>query len=189
MGFTQVRATKRSEPDRRVRIIDVAIEVIAEFAIAGATHGRVAQADDIPLGSMTYHFAGIDELLLEAFRKCADVLPTDFERELAKATSTVEARDAIVGLICGGVLTKPHTMTLLFELYAYMTRKDDFRHIVEVWMARSHAALEQHFPPDIARELDIFIEGTAIQTYTRKKSLSQESVKTFIAKITGDTSI
>ena len=60
---TQVPRRRRHDPQRRDRIIDASLEVIAEHGVAGTSHRRVAAAADVPLGSMTYHFEGMDELL------------------------------------------------------------------------------------------------------------------------------
>ena len=54
---------RRHDPQRRDRIIDACLEVLAEHGVAGTSHRRVAAAAGVPLGSMTYHFTGMDELL------------------------------------------------------------------------------------------------------------------------------
>ena len=59
-------AQRRYDPGRRDRIIDACLDVIAESGVAGTSHRRVAQAADVPLGSMTYHFTGMNDLLHEA---------------------------------------------------------------------------------------------------------------------------
>jgi len=58
-----VRAQRRYDPERKSRIVDAAIEVIAEHGVAGTTSRRIAAAADVPLGSLTYHFNGLDDLL------------------------------------------------------------------------------------------------------------------------------
>ena len=56
-------AVRRVDPDRKDRIVDAALDVIAEHGVAGATHRTIAAAADVPLGSMTYHFENLDEVL------------------------------------------------------------------------------------------------------------------------------
>lgn len=180
-----MRGKKRVEPDRRGRIINVTLDVIAEHGIAGTTHRRVAEAAEIPLGSMTYHFTGLDDLLHEAFSKFASTLSSAFEQCLGEAGSIEEARHAVVELVCGDTIANPRSMTLLFELYAYMTKRENFRVLVEDWMNRSRVALERHFSPEIAQQLDMFIEGAAIHSYARQKPLARSRALEAIAKITG----
>ena len=44
---------RRSEPGRRDRLLQVALEVIIARGVAGATYRLIAEAADVPLGSMT----------------------------------------------------------------------------------------------------------------------------------------
>lgn len=72
-------------PHRRSRIIDAAQALIAEQGIAGTTHRKVAAWADVPLGSMTYHFESMDDLLKEALAAFASAFGQRFEKDLAKA--------------------------------------------------------------------------------------------------------
>lgn len=76
-------ATGRTDPQRRERILAATLDHIAEEGVAGVSHRRIAVRADVPLGSMTYHFAGIDDLLREAFTRFADEIVAVFERHLA----------------------------------------------------------------------------------------------------------
>ena len=44
-------------------MLQVALEVIIARGVAGATYRLIAEAADVPLGSMTYHFTSRDELV------------------------------------------------------------------------------------------------------------------------------
>ncbi|HWU08014.1 MAG TPA: TetR family transcriptional regulator, partial [Streptomyces sp.] len=61
---------RRYDPERRERIIDAALRVVADRGIGGLSHRTVAAEADVPLGSTTYHFASLDELLVAALRRC-----------------------------------------------------------------------------------------------------------------------
>ena len=64
-------STRRVDPDRRERIIDCVLELVAVQGMAGTSHRKVAALADVPLGSMTYHFSGMDELLEATFTRFA----------------------------------------------------------------------------------------------------------------------
>jgi len=151
--------------DRRDRIIDSALEVIAEVGVAGTSHRKVAAAAGVPLGSMTYHFSGMDELLREAFGRFADVGCADFERRMAAATDSGQARTAVREYITGHgeePAARHRSLVLTHELYTLAAREPAFRAITNGWMARSRRALEQHFDPVTARIVDALIEGLSI---------------------------
>ncbi|MEH1016410.1 TetR family transcriptional regulator [Micromonospora sp. CPCC 206060] len=155
-------AGRRTDPERRDRIIDVCLDVIAEAGVAGTSHRRVAAAADVPLGSMTYHFAGMDELLCEAFTRFARTVSDQFERRMAEATSREAAAQAVIAIITNDVFGTRRDLVLTHELYTLAARHPAYRDITNVWMACSRRALEHHFDPVTARLLDALIEGLTI---------------------------
>jgi DNA-binding transcriptional regulator YbjK len=76
-GDVPPRRPGRRDPDRRCRIADAAVEVIAERGIGGLTHRAVAAKADVPLGSTTYYFADLDQLLEAALSRAAHRHVTD----------------------------------------------------------------------------------------------------------------
>ncbi len=156
------RRTRRTDPGRRDRIVDACLDVIADVGVAGASHRRIAARADVPLGSMSYHFAGMDELLREAFTRFADGVADTFERRLAEATDIQSARDAVVAAIVEDIIGDRRDLVLTHELYTLAAREAAFRDITAGWMARSRAALARHFDPETARLLDALVEGLSI---------------------------
>ncbi|MBP2456429.1 DNA-binding transcriptional regulator YbjK [Clavibacter michiganensis] len=153
---------RRSDPGRRDRIIDACLDVIAESGVAGTSHRRVAAAADVPLGSMTYHFAGMDELLHEAFARFAGSVADRAGRTLGAATTPEEAERAVIDVITRDVFETPRAHVLTHELYTLAARRPEYRVLTEAWMARSRDALERWFDPATARLLDAFVEGITI---------------------------
>ena len=82
MGSAPRRA-RRHDPDRKERIVASALDVLARDGVAGITHRAVATAADVPLGSVTYHFATLDDLVQHAFEAHVDTLASRFEARLA----------------------------------------------------------------------------------------------------------
>ncbi len=153
---------RRFDPERRDRIIDACLLVIGEVGVAGASTRRIAAAADVPLGSISYHFTDVDELLRAAFERFARQVSDRFEAYMARATTLDEARQAVVDLIDIDVLADPHELVLTHELYTLAARDPRYRELTHAWMARSRQALERHFDPTAARLLDALIEGLTI---------------------------
>jgi DNA-binding transcriptional regulator YbjK len=61
-----------SDPDRRERIARAAITVVGERGVEALTHRAVAATAGVPLGSTTYHFATLDDLLEVALHVAAE---------------------------------------------------------------------------------------------------------------------
>src|SRR4051812_25534850 len=88
-----------TDPARRERIADAAIAVVAERGIEGVTHRAVAAAADVPLGSTTYHFATLDDLLAEALRTAAEhniARMREWERDLPPGADLAAALAGLV---------------------------------------------------------------------------------------------
>ncbi|MDH2444900.1 TetR family transcriptional regulator [Amnibacterium sp. CER49] len=153
---------RRTDPERRDRIIDAALEVIARDGVAGTSHRRVAAAADVPLGSMTYHFTGMDELLDEAFTRFADRAADGFADRFGAATSREEAVEAVVALLEQDPLADAHDLVLTHELYTLAARDPRYRRITEHWLERNHTTLTRHFDPTTARIVDALIEGVTL---------------------------
>lgn len=62
----------RNDPDRRDRIAHAAIAAIAEHGLDSLTHRKVAAMAGVPLGSTTYHFANLEDLISAALDKAAE---------------------------------------------------------------------------------------------------------------------
>ena len=181
---------RRHEPDRRNRLIDVTLDLIAEVGVAGISHRKIAARASVPLGSMTYHFDGMDQLLFEAFARFAETVSKQFEERLGAATTIDEARNAVISLIHED-LTGPQSArdaVLTFELYTLAAREPRFRPITREWMRRSRVELERHFDSDTARQLDALIEGLAIHRILDPEPPSRALTEQAIAKITATTS-
>jgi len=153
---------RRYDPERRDRIIDACLQVIGEVGVAGASTRRIAAAADVPLGSITYHFADVDELLREAFERFARQVSDSFEEHMARATTVEKARQAVVDMITADPLVDPRELVLTHELYTLAARDPAYREITHAWMARSRHAFERHFDPTTARVLDALVEGLTI---------------------------
>lgn len=181
-------ATGRTDPERRERIISATLDLIAEEGVAGTSHRKVATRAGVPLGSMTYHFANMDALLREAFTRFAGSIVAVFEERLGAAATPDEAREAVADIVHHLSSGNQRELVLTHELYTLAARKPAYRELTREWMRRSRRALEWHFSPDTARQLDALIEGLAIhralETVPHPRALTVEA----IARITrGDT--
>ena len=158
------RRVRRHDPHRRDRLIDAALTVIAERGVAGTTHREIAKAADVPLGSMTYHFAGLDDILAEAFTRHTETIARVFDERLAAARTRADAVEAVVTLVADDLLSPGHDLILTVELYVAAARNPRLKAVTQAWMQRSRDALVRHFDPTTAREVDALIEGLTLHS-------------------------
>lgn len=179
------RLGKRNDPERREKIIDACLEVIAQAGVTGTSHRKVAANADVPLGAMTYYFDGMHDLLHSAFTRFATNISDGFERHMAAATDLESARQAVFERILQAGSGEDDELILSHELYTLATRDASFRSITTGWMGRSRAALESHFDPQTARLLDAMIEGLTIHRALDSEVRDPDEIKTAIERITG----
>ncbi|MFT8898021.1 MAG: TetR family transcriptional regulator [Acetobacter sp.] len=175
--------TRRFDPDRKQRIINAALDVIVEHGVQGTTHRRVATAAGVPLGSMTYHFDGMDDLLRMAFEQVAHSSSSEFVARLAQAQDREEAIEAIVDIIAGNIWSTPRTLLLSYELYAFAARKPELAAIMREWMQASREALGRFFDPLTSRALDALVEGMGIHGSVDQAPLDRHEIEDIVRRI------
>ncbi|MFE2045979.1 TetR/AcrR family transcriptional regulator [Streptomyces sp. NPDC059477] len=156
-------ATGHTDPQRRERIIAATLDLIADEGVAGVSHRKIASRAGVPLGSMTYHFTGIDELLFEAFQRFTDHFVIVFGGCLAGAADREQAVEAVADLVHAmSAEDSQRDLVLTQELYTLAARRPAYRQLTHDWMRRSRVHLEKHFDADTARQLDALIEGLTL---------------------------
>ncbi len=178
------RRGRPNDPERRDRIIDACLEVIARVGVAGTSHRKVAAQAKVPLGAMTYYFAGMSDLLQASFTRFATTISDRFERRMATVDSEDAARAAVVAIIVADVFPDNRELVLSHELYTLAARDPAYRSITSAWMRRSRAALERHFDPETARMLDALIEGLTIHRALDAEARDPQEVEEAVARIT-----
>lgn len=176
--------TKRNDPDRRQRIIDATLDAIAAHGVSGTTHRRIAALAAVPLGSVTYYFATLDDLMAEAFLQLAEHSSQAFADRMGMAKDRDGAKDAIVSIIAGSIWATPRTLLLSYELYAFAARHPPVADVMRRWMSNSRVALERFFDPLTARALDALVEGIGIHNSIDADPLSEDAIRMIVNRVT-----
>ena len=172
-----------NDPARRQRIIDAALEVVAEQGVAATTHRRIASAAGVPLGSVTYYFATLEALLKTAFAQLATESSKAFEARLEQATDRDTAIEAVIDIIADSVWAEPRTLLLSYELYAFAARHPSVRALMQQWMDSSRSALGRFFDPLTARALDALVEGIGIHNSIDRAPLDRDAIGTIVRRV------
>ena len=162
---------RANDPQRREKIIQATLEAVKLYGIHAVTHRKIATLAGVPLGSMTYYFSGIDELLLEAFSSFTEIMSRQYQAFFSDVSDAPGACQAITDMI--------------YQLYALASRKPLLKTVMQNWMQRSQQTLEQWFEPGTARALDAFIEGMTLHFVTDRKPLSREEILRMVERVAG----
>lgn len=176
---------RANDPQRREKIVQATLEAVIIHGIHAVTHRKIATIAQVPLGSMTYYFSGIDELLMEAFGRFTETMSLQYQAFFVGVTDVPQACHAITEMIYSSQVTTPDNMEIMYQLYAFASRKPALKTVMQNWMQRSQQTLEQWFDPATARALDAFIEGMTLHFVTDKKPLHRNDILLMVERVAG----
>ncbi|MCN9239637.1 TetR family transcriptional regulator [Streptomyces sp. RY43-2] len=179
--------SRRYDPERRQRIIDAAIRVVGRKGIAGLSHRSVAAEADVPLGSTTYHFTTLDELLVAALRQANE----GFSRVLT-ASGLLEdtGGDLAEGLAraLGAWLGGDHTgVELEYELYLAALRRPALRPVAAEWTEETAERLARRTDPVTARALLALMDGICLQVLLTGAPYDEAYAREMLGRVLGGT--
>ncbi|WP_330295768.1 TetR/AcrR family transcriptional regulator [Streptomyces sp. NBC_00503] len=148
---------RRYDPGRRQRIIDAAIRVVGAKGIAGLSHRSVAAEADVPLGSTTYHFATLDDLLVAALRQANEA----FTPQLPPGVDLAASLARLLGELLSGDRARAE---LEYELYLAALRRPALRPVAVEWCdAVAGALADRRVDPATARAVVAVMDGISLQ--------------------------
>ena len=154
---------RRHDPERRQRIIDAAIRVVGRSGIAGLSHRSAAAEADVPLGSTTYHFRTLDELLVAALRQANE----GFAKVVAARGGLEDPRSdlaaELAGLMGEWLAGERTGVELEYELYLAALRRPALRPVAAEWCEDVTERLSRRTDPVTARALVALLDGICLQ--------------------------
>jgi TetR/AcrR family transcriptional regulator, regulator of biofilm formation and stress response len=179
------RRPRRHDPGRRDRLVDTTLDVIAEQGVTAATHRAIARAADVPLGSLTYHFNSLTELLAAAFTRHVDAVAERFDERMQAAPDRAAALEALVEHLTGDLLGSQRDLVLAVELYVAAARDPALRAVTQDWMSRSRRSLERHLDPVTAREVDALVEGLVLHSALSTDPMTADQIRSALHRLAG----
>ncbi|WP_407553736.1 TetR family transcriptional regulator [Streptomyces sp. Pv4-95] len=177
---------RRYDPDRRQRIIDAAIAVVGERGIAGLSHRTVAAAADVPLGSTTYHFATLDDLLVAALQQVNGEWMADFARWVDGIDPAAPLADEVTRLVEDTLAGDRARVELEYELYLAALRHEAVRPIAAACLDEMVRLLGRRIG-DVAtaRAVVAFTDGLLLQHLLTGQPFQPTTVRAGLAGILG----
>jgi AcrR family transcriptional regulator len=180
-GARAKQASERSRHPTEVRrhlIVKAARSVIAERGLFATSVRDIAAASDVSIGTVTYHFTGIAEILAEVLNGEMDSF---YAPVIATATATADGRSALEKIVDGFIASTPRAREhwlLWLDFWAlsahdpgYASRQSE---IYQRWHADVQAVFERgsadgSLRPDSAQdaiaEFMAIFDGNAAQAY------------------------
>ncbi|WP_037897289.1 TetR/AcrR family transcriptional regulator [Streptomyces sp. NRRL S-920] len=154
---------RRYDPERRQRIIDAALRVVGEKGIGGLSHRSAAAEADVPLGSTTYHFKTLDELLVAALRQANEGFAKMVAASGAFEDPRADLAAELAGLLGDWLAGERTGVELEYELYLAALRRPVLRPVAAEWCQGLTGVLAPRTDPVTARALVALMDGICLQ--------------------------
>ncbi|GAA5109199.1 TetR/AcrR family transcriptional regulator [Haloechinothrix salitolerans] len=152
-----------TDPDRRGRIARAAIKVIGEQGVNALTHRRVAAAAEVPLGSTTYHFATLDDLIAAALHHAADRSVEQLREWANQLPPDADLAEALADFVMDSVSVKREDTMAEYNLYALALHRPGLRKAAVDWDLALADVLSERTDPVTGRMLGVLLCGLLMQ--------------------------
>ncbi|MFI1471618.1 TetR/AcrR family transcriptional regulator [Streptomyces wuyuanensis] len=174
---------RRYDPERRQRIIDAAIRVTGRDGIAGLSHRTVAAEADVPLGSTTYHFASLDELMVAALRQANEGFAAAVRDSEALADPGKDPAAELARLMGEWLGGERSGVELEYELYLAALRRPVLRPVAAEWTDGITEVLARRSDPVTARALVALMDGICLQVLLTDTAYDEEYAREMLGRL------
>ncbi|MBB3661696.1 TetR/AcrR family transcriptional regulator [Prauserella sediminis] len=171
------RAAGQRDPDRRQRIARAAIEVVAEVGVEKLTHRRVAAAAGVPLGSTTYYFKTLDDLLASALRQAADDDVEHLRTWAAGLDAGGELAEALAELVLHYLGPARAQTVVEHQLYIAALHRPALQHVSQEWDTALADLFAGYTDAETGRALSVLFCGWQLQGIVREQLPERREVE------------
>ncbi|RKT82088.1 DNA-binding transcriptional regulator YbjK [Saccharopolyspora antimicrobica] len=182
MSTTQpAPAARRKDPARPERIARAAIAVVAERGVDKLTHRAVAAQAGVPLGSTTYYFATLDDLLASALRQAAadDVAHL---REWAQGLNG-DLAVALTDLVLHYLGPARAQTAVEHQLYIAALHKPALHGASQEWDSALAELFASLVDPATGRALSVVFCGLLLQGIVRESVPSRDEIEMIFRRV------
>jgi DNA-binding transcriptional regulator YbjK len=166
--------SRRNPEARRRAITDAAVTCIAEVGIGAVTHRQIARRAGVPLGSTTYYFPTLADLVEAALSQVAASSRADVDTAHAALQATDDPAVALRAFIEAFLADRPRAV-VEYELYLAAARSDQLKPVARVWLDGLRATLAELTDATAARALAALIDGMLVQALVTGEPLDGET--------------
>ncbi|MFC7306616.1 TetR/AcrR family transcriptional regulator [Streptomyces monticola] len=175
---------RRYDPERRQRIIDAAIRVVGAKGIAGLSHRSVAAEADVPLGSTTYHFKTLDDLMVAALRQANEGFAKVVREDGGALADPRADLAAELARLTGAWLAGDRTgVELEYELYLAALRRPALRPVAAEWCWGITDLLADRTDEVTARAVVALLDGICLQVLLTGSAYEEEFTREMLARV------
>ncbi|MCW1824421.1 MULTISPECIES: TetR/AcrR family transcriptional regulator [Mycolicibacterium] len=163
-------------------LIEAALQIVRESGVKSVTHRKVCSYAGVALGSSTYHYENLDNLILDAFAHYVEDVSSRYEDNFAGATSDDDLIDAVLQLT-EALTTDMGNAILEWELLAAAGRETAYRALAQKWSERARSAVQAYVSPQTAHMLEVIWDGATVQRVLNGKRLTDAELRRMVRAV------
>lgn len=177
--------SKRDPQGRRRAIAQAAAELLLFEGPKSVTHRSVAKKAQVPLGSTTQYFSGINELKRAGYDVISRGVERGYDELIAQSEKAKNDSEALAVCIYDYV-TNIEEVRADMVLSAAAIKDEELRALLERNNERYEASLKQYMSDNQAKMISVFTNGLMLETGIFAHQFSEEfivqAVETILTK-------
>lgn len=175
--------TARRDPEaRRQQIITAAVRAIADVGVGNVTHRQIAALAGVPLGSTTYYFPTLDDLVAAALREAVEFARAGLE---AWADELLVSRDlpgTFVDLASRYLADREQAL-LEYEMCLAAARTPELRPAAQLWIDGLRGLCARFAGPERGLALAALIDGYMMQALVTDGPADTDGLRAGVAAL------
>lgn len=169
--------TPRRDPEaRRQRIVTAAVRAIAELGVGNVTHRRIAALAGVPLGSTTYYFPTLDDLVAAALREAVEYARAGLEAWADELTVSRDLPATFVDLASRYLADRGQAL-LEYEVCLAAARTPELRPAAQLWIDGLRGICARFAGPERGFALAALLDGYMLQALVTDGPLDDEGLR------------
>ncbi|MFL6118138.1 TetR/AcrR family transcriptional regulator [Actinophytocola sp.] len=169
--------TPRRDPEaRRQQIIAAAVRAIAEDGVGNVTHRRIAALAGVPLGSTTYYFPTLDDLIAAALREATEYARAGLEAWAEELTVSADLPATFVDLARRCLEDRAQAL-LEYETFLAAARAPELRPAAQLWIDGLRGICARFAGPERGFALAALLDGYLLQALVSGGTLDTDGFR------------
>ena len=175
--------TARRDPEARRRtIVTATVRAIAEVGVGNVTHRQIARLAGVPLGSTTYYFPTLDDLVTAALREAIEYARADLEAWAEELTVSRDVAGTFVD-VATRYMSDRDQVLLEYELYLAAARSPELRPMAQLWIDGLRGICARFAGKDRGFALAALIDGHLLQALVTGEPLDADALRAGVERL------
>lgn len=175
--------TARRDPEaRRQQIITAAVRAIAEVGVGNVTHRRIAALAGVPLGSTTYYFPTLEDLVAAALREATEYSRAGLETWAEELTVSRDLPATFVDLARRYLADREQAL-LEYEVCLAAARAPELRPAAQLWIDGLRGICARFAGPERGFALAALLDGFLLQALIAEGPIDMAGLRAGVAAL------